>query len=147
MVRGNFDQENHSQPPPDNMDVPKIWEMEEELELLREQVSSLKQVLCHENQVTNYYIAELEETKRELELMNEELNRIVGSNNQSVSESEEFDKNSIENDTSISEPIAGCLSESAGCCPVEVNEFEPIDRSTSKRTIDEFIVESRTIRT
>jgi hypothetical protein len=147
MVRDNFAQENHSQPPPDNMGVPKIWEMEEELELLREQVNSLKQALSHENQITNYYIAELEETKRELELMNEELNTIVGSNNQSVNQTQEFDKNSIENNTSISEPIDGFLSGSADCCPVEVNEFEPIDRSTSNTTIHEFIIQSRTLRT
>ena len=57
----------------------KIWEMEEEIELLREQVESLKQLLCQENQLTNEYIQELAYTKQELEWMNEEIFNLIAS--------------------------------------------------------------------
>jgi hypothetical protein len=143
--RDKFSQENHAQPAK-GVDEQKIREMEEELELLREQVNSLKQVLSHENQVANYYFQELEDTKRELDVMNEELNTLAAFSHQSVDETHEFEKNRIEDNICISESLDDFPSESARCCPVEVNEIEPEDSSAFGRTIDWFIVQSRETR-
>ncbi|HEY9601677.1 MAG TPA: hypothetical protein V6C85_08710 [Allocoleopsis sp.] len=145
MPRDKFHQENPAQPVK-SVDEQKIREMEEELELLREQVDSLKQVLSHENQVANYYFQELEETKRELDVMNEELNALAAADYQSVNEIKEPAKNNPRNNTFHSESLDNSTSESAGSYPVEVNESESIDGSTAGRTLDRIIIQSREIR-
>ncbi len=123
----------------------KIWEMEEELELLREQVDSLKQLLRHENQVTNYYRQELAQTKQELEWMNEELNNLVASNTQSVDEAEEFAHSRVENKKSVSESIAELGSGIDGS-PLKVNDSKPIDGSIVRSKSDNLVAQSHKIK-
>ena len=123
----------------------KIWEMEEELELLREQVDSLKQLLRHENQVTNYYRQELAQTKQELEWMNEELNNLVASNTQSVDEAEEFAHSRVENKKSVSESIAELGSAIDGS-PLKVNDSKLIDGSIVRSKSHNVVAQSRKIK-
>jgi SMC interacting uncharacterized protein involved in chromosome segregation len=74
----------------------EIGEMEEEIEFLREQVESLKQLLCHENQLTNHYIQELANTNKELEWMNEEISNLMALNREPLAEAKELAKGIVE---------------------------------------------------
>jgi uncharacterized protein (DUF3084 family) len=141
---GNLNQNNHFNVEK-SWDESKMWEMEEEIELLREQVESLKQLLRHENQVTNYYIEELAQTKQELEWMNEELNNLAASNTQSVDEAEEFAQSYVENKKSVSESIAELGSGIDGS-PLKVNDSNPIDGSSFRSGSDNVVAQSRKIK-
>ena len=141
---GNLNQNNHFNVEK-SLDESKIREMEEELELLREQVDSLKQLLRHENQVTNYYRQELAQTKQELEWMNEELNNLVASNTQSVDEAEEFAHSRVENKKSVSESIAELGSGIDGS-PLKVNDSRLIDGSIVRSKSHNVVAQSRKIK-
>lgn len=141
---GNLNQNNHFNVEK-GVDETKIWEMEEEIELLREQVDSLKQLLRHENQVTNYYIEELADTKQELEWMNQELNNLAASNTQSVDEPEEFAQSRVENKKSVSECIAE-LGSGIDRSPLKVNDSNPIDGSIVRSESDNVVAQSRKIK-
>jgi septation ring formation regulator EzrA len=141
---GNLNQNNHCNVEK-SWDENKIWEMEEEIELLREQVESLKQLLRHENQVTNYYIQELADTKQELEWMNQELNNLVASNTQSVDEVEEFAQSRVENKKTVRESIADLGSGIDGS-PLQVNDSKPIGSSIVRSESDNVVAQFRKIK-
>lgn len=141
---GNLNQNNHFNLEK-SLDENKIWEMEEEIELLREQVESLKQVLRHENQVTNYYIQELADTKQELEWMNQEINNLVASNTQSVDETEEFAQSRFENKETVRESTAELGSGIDGS-PLKVNDSKPIDSSIVRSESDNVVAQFRKIK-
>ena len=141
---GNLNQNNHCNVEK-SLDESKIREMEEDLELLREQVDSLKQLLRHENEVTNYYIEELAQTKQELEWMNEELNNITASKIQLVDEAEEFAQSSVENKESFTDS-PGELSSAIDGSSVKVNEFEPIDGTSVRSKSDNVVAQFRKIK-
>jgi uncharacterized protein (DUF3084 family) len=57
----------------------KIWDMEQDMELLQEQVKSLKQELADGYEYTKECLQELEYAKQELEWMNEEISNLINS--------------------------------------------------------------------
>lgn len=57
----------------------KIWHMEQDIELLQEQVKSLKQELADGYEFTKECLQELEYAKQELEWMNEEITNLINS--------------------------------------------------------------------
>ncbi len=141
--RDNFNQEDHLNQE-NTLNNKKIWEMEEELEILREQVDSLKQVLCHEYKLTNEYIQELAYTKQELDWMNEEISNLVASNKQPIYEVKELDQRIVE-ENSISESITKSIDPIARS-PVKVNESEEAEYSVVRSRSDKFKAQSREIR-
>ncbi len=141
---GNLNQNNHCNVEK-SLDESKIREMEEDLELLREQVDSLKQLLRHENEVTNYYIEELAQTKQELEWMNQELNNLVALNTQLVDEAEEFVHSRVENKKSVSESIAELGSGIDGSL-LKVNDSKLIDGSIVRSKSHNVVAQSRKIK-
>jgi regulator of replication initiation timing len=141
--RDNFNQEDHLNQE-NTLNNKKIWEMEEELEILREQVDSLKQVLCHEYKLTNEYIQELAYTKQELDWMNEEISNLVASNKKPIYEVKELDQRIVE-ENSISESITKSIDPIARS-PVKVNESEEAEYSVVRSRSDKFKAQSREIR-
>ncbi|MBD2012977.1 hypothetical protein H6F96_02975 [Microcoleus sp. FACHB-53] len=57
----------------------KIWDMEQDMELLQEHVKSLKQELADAYEYTNKCLQELEFAKQELEWMNQEISNLINS--------------------------------------------------------------------
>jgi septation ring formation regulator EzrA len=141
---GNLNQNNNCNVEK-SLDESKIREMEEDLELLREQVESLKQLLRHENEVTNYYIEELAQTKQELEWMNQELNNLVALNTQLVDEAEEFAHSRVENKKSVSESVAELGSGIDGSL-LKVNDSKLIDGSSVRSKSDNLVAQSHKIK-
>lgn len=140
----NFNQEEHLNQE-NALENKKIWEMEEEIEFLREQVDSLKQVLCHEYKITNEYIQELAYTKQELDWMNEEISNLMTSKNkQPIYESKELDKRIVE-EKSISESITEFI-DPISRSPVKVNESEESEYSFVRSRLDKSKAQLRELR-
>lgn len=57
----------------------KIWDMEQDMELLQEQVKSLQQELAHGYEFTKKCLQELEYAQQELERMNQEISNLINS--------------------------------------------------------------------
>ncbi|MBD0343487.1 MAG: hypothetical protein ICV63_01355 [Coleofasciculus sp. Co-bin14] len=143
----NFNQENHLHQQKDS-DNRKIWEMEEDIEILREQVDSLEQMLHHENQRTDYYIQELGYTNQELEGMNEELNNLIISKTLPLDEALELAKNIVEKNQSVGESLTELLKaiyQYPDQYSVKVNEFEQIDSSSVKSGFNKVVAQRHEI--
>ncbi len=139
----SFHQEEHLNQEK-TLDSKKIWEMEEDIEFLREQVDSLKQLLYHEYKLTNEYIQELAYTKQELDWMNEEISNLITSNKQPIHEVEELDKTIVE-EKSISESITESIDPIARS-PVTVNESEESKYSVVRSRLDKSKAQFRELR-
>ncbi len=145
--KSNFNQENHLHQQKD-LDDRKIWEMEDKIEILREQVDSLEQMLHHEHQRTDYYIQELGYTNQELEGMNEELNNLIISKTLPFDEALELAKSIVEKNQSVGESLAELLKaiyKYPDKYSVKVNEFEQIDSSSVKGGLNKVVAETHEI--
>ncbi len=131
-----FNQENHITQENALKDR-KIREMEEEIELLREQVKSLKEELRYEYERSNEYLEELAHTNQELELMNKEICNLIASNTQPIDEVKELPESIIKKKKSVSESVAK-LGNTIDSSPVEVNKSEQIDGSSVGNKFEKF---------
>lgn len=121
-----------------SLDDRNIRKMEEEIEILYEQGESLKQLLHHENQLTNYYMQELDTTNQELEWMNDEISNLIKSKRLTLDEALELAKSIAGKNKSVSESLDELIN-AIYKYPVEINEFEEIDdlsvRSESNKVV------------
>lgn len=125
-------------------DERKIRAVEEEIELLREQVESLKREQQCGYELAHECLQELEETNKEVELMNEEISNLINSKKLPIEQAKQWAKSIIKNDASISEPLSELLSAIYGY-PVNLNEGEDIKSLSLRSELDNSKVHSREI--
>lgn len=127
-------------------DESKIRAMEEEMELLREQVESLKREQQGGYELINECIQELEYTNKELELMNEEISNLIHSKTLPIEQAQEWAKSIIEKKTSIPESLSELLS-AIYSCPINLNKGDEMDNSIVSSEVEQFKIQSREART
>lgn len=127
------------------LDEKEKWAMYEQIELLQEQVESLKEALKHECQITNDYIKELAHTNREVELMNKEISELIASNTLPIDEVQKLARSIVAKNKSVSESISELLS-AIYRYPVNLQKFEQVDASRSTIKVHEFKAEADKIR-
>lgn len=142
----NIQQDHHFQTEPNKVwDERKIREVEEEIELLHEQVESLKREQQNAYELTHECLQEVEDTNKELELMNQEILNLINSQRLPIEQAKQWAKNIIENNASLSESLSELLSAIYGY-PVNLNESEKIKSSSFRSEVDNFKVQSREIK-
>jgi uncharacterized protein (DUF3084 family) len=142
----NIQQDNHFNSEPNKVwDGRKIREVEEEIELLREQIESLKREQQNGYDLTHACLQELEDTNKEVELMNQEILNLINSQRLPIEQAKQWAKSIIKNNVPISESLSEILSAIYGY-PVNLNESESIKSSRFKREDDNFKVQSCEIR-
>jgi hypothetical protein len=141
-----YNQENPSnQAPIKDLNERKIWDMEQDMELLQEQVKSLKQELAFRDEFANECLQELKYAKQELEWMNEEISNLINSNKLPINEANS---------------LGSCISKPKGSAnqsrtesveviahfPSQINEFERVENSSMSSPIDTFKAKVSNIR-
>jgi hypothetical protein len=133
-----YNQENSSSLPPiKDLNDRKIWEMEQEIELLQEQVKSLKQELAYSYEFTNECLQELEYAKQELESMNEELSNLTNAQKLPMDEAKPWASRIIKPKRAVNESRAERV-ETIDHSPAKVNEFERIENLIMSSPTDTF---------
>jgi hypothetical protein len=127
-----------------NLDDKNRREMEEEIEILYEQVESLKQLLHHENQLRNYYMQELDNVNKELEWMNDEIYNLIKAKTLTLDEALEFAKSILGKKQSASESLDELLK-AIYKYPVKINEFEEIDGLSVRSKSNEVVAQGHEI--
>jgi hypothetical protein len=127
-----------------NLDDKNRREMEEEIEILYEQVESLKQLLHHENQLRNYYMQELDNVNKELEWMNDEIYNLIKAKTLPLDEALEFAKSIVGKKQSLSESLDELLK-AIYKYPVKINEFEEIDGLSVRSKSNEVVAQGHEI--
>ncbi len=124
----NFEQDDGFQQKEDLEDR-QIREMQEEIELLREQVESLKQQLSYSYEFARECLQELDYRNKELDLMNAELSNFINSHILSIDEARELGKSFLVKKKSTREPMIELLN-AIDCSPVKLNELARRDQSS-----------------
>src|SRR5688500_9503360 len=138
-------QENPSNLAPiEDLNDRKIWDMEQEIELLQEQVKSLKQELADGYDLTRECLQEMEYAKQELEWMNEEISNLINEKKLPMNEAKPLAIRRLkpkrvvnESRTERVELIDHSLS--------KLNEFDRIEKSIMSSPTDTFKAKSNNL--
>lgn len=123
----------------------KIWDMEQDMELLQEQVKSLKQELAQGYEFTNECLQELAYAKQELESMNEEISNLINSKKLPMDEAKPLASRIVKSKRAINEPLTEPV-EAIDYSPAELKELERIENSSMSSPIDTFKAEIRNLK-
>ena len=132
--------------PKKNLNEEKIWEMEQEMEILQEQVKSLKQELADAYDFTKECLQELDYTRKELEWMNQEISNLINSKKLPMDEAEQLASSMIKEKRAINESRAELVGATQHS-PVNLNEFEEIENSSMRSVIDNCKANLRNLKT
>ena len=132
--------------PKKDLNEEKIWEMEQEMELLQEQVKSLKQELADGYDFTKECLQELDYTRQELEWMNQEIFNLINSKKLPMDEAEQLASSMIKEKRAINESRAELVG-STQHSPVNLNDFEEIENSSMRSVIDNCKANLRNLKT
>jgi hypothetical protein len=132
--------------PKKDLNEEKIWEMEQEIELLQEQVKSLKQELADGYDFTKECLQELDYTRKELQWMNQEISNLINSKKLPMDEAEQLASSMIKEKRAINESRAELVG-STQHSPVNLNDFEEIENSSMRSVIDNCKANLRNLKT
>src|SRR5919199_4020941 len=132
--------------PKKNLNEEKIWEMEQEMEILQEQVKSLKQELADAYDFTKECLQELDYTRKELQWMNQEISNLINSKKLPMDEAEQLASSMIKEKRAINESRAELVG-STQHSPVNLNDFEEIENSSMRSVIDNCKANLRNLKT
>lgn len=142
----NIPKNHHFHSEPNRVwDEIKARKVEEEIELLREQIESLKREQQNGYDLTHACLQELEDTNKEMELMNQEILNFINSQRLPIEQAKQWAKSIIKNNPPIGEALRELLSAIYGY-PVNLNESDTIKSSHFRHEADNFKVQSCEIR-
>ena len=124
----------------------KIRAMEEEIELLREQVESLKREQNYGYELTYECIQELEYTNKELELMNEEISNLIDLKRLPIAQAKEWAKLISNKNISVGDSLAQLVS-AIYRYPININEAKESENPILRNQGEPSQVQFREIRT
>lgn len=123
----------------------KIWDMEQDMELLQEQVKSLKQELADGYAFTNECLQELEYAKQELESMNQEMSNWINAKKLAMNEAKPLAIRILKPKRVVNESRTERV-EAIERSPAKLNEFERVENSSMSSPIDTFKAKSNNLR-
>ena len=132
--------------PKKDLNEEKIWEMEQEIELLQEQVKSLKQELADGYDFTKECLQELDYTRQELEWMNQEIFNLINSKKLPMDEAEQLASSMLKEKRAVNESRAELVG-ATEYSPVNLNDFEEIENSSMRSVIDNCKANLRNLKT
>ena len=126
-----------------DLDADEIQKLEDTVELLSEQIESLKQLLRCECEVTEVYRQELRDTERELRYTNSELQTACMLETLGLDEAKEVASSIVKSNKSVGESLAKLLSAIYNS-PVKTSDLGYIEgfrfRKSSKNQLEKQVV-------